>query len=152
VDIGRYVFNQAERNIKRDEYHLEGKFVVGHVGRFAYQKNHHFLLKVFNAILKQRANAVLFLIGNGPLYKKVERLVNKIGLGNHVIFLGTTPLVHEYMQMFDVFLLPSRFEGFPLVGIEAQCGGLLCVFSGAITDESDITGNCRFLSLKKNPA
>jgi glycosyltransferase involved in cell wall biosynthesis len=152
VDIDRYVFNPTTRNIKRVEYHLEGKFVVGHVGRFAYQKNHYFLLKVFKEILKRRADAVLFLIGDGPLYAEVKKLVKKTGLEDHVSFLGTTPLVHEYMQMFDMFLLPSRFEGFPLVGIEAQCSGLPCFFSETITEESDITGNCHFLPLKKNPA
>ncbi|MDR2410137.1 MAG: glycosyltransferase [Bacteroidales bacterium] len=151
VDVDRYVFNSAIRNFKRAEYHLEGKFVVGHVGRFAYQKNHHFLLKVFKEILKRRVNAVLFLIGDGSLYEKVKKFAEKIGLENHVVFLGTTPLVHEYMQIFDVFILPSWFEGFPLVGIEAQCSGLPCFFSGAITEESDITGNCHFLSLKKRP-
>jgi glycosyltransferase involved in cell wall biosynthesis len=151
VDLSKYAWNEPVRNEKRKEHSLEAKFVVGHVGRFAYQKNHSFLLKIFKELLKKRSDAVLFLIGEGPLQNEVKKEAAKSGIGEKVIFFGSTPLVHEYMQMFDVFLLPSRFEGLPLAGIEAQSAGLPCVFSDAITTEAGITGNCIFLPLKKSP-
>jgi glycosyltransferase involved in cell wall biosynthesis len=151
IDISKYSYNTEIRNNKRKEHGLEDKLIIGHVGRLVYQKNHSFLLKIFKEILKKQNHAVLFLIGAGLLKKKIEKEAYGLGIRENVIFFGTTSVVHEYMQMFDIFLLPSRFEGLPVVGIEAQCSGLPCIFSDNITTEVDITNNCLFLPLKISP-
>jgi glycosyltransferase involved in cell wall biosynthesis len=151
VDIAKYAYNIPVRNAKRLEHNIEQKLVIGHAGRFTYQKNHSFLLKVFKEIVKRRSGAVLFLIGDGPLWKKVQKEAARLGVEKNVVFFGSTPLVNEYMQMFDVFLLPSRFEGLGLVAIEAQAAGLPCVISSAVPNEVKATENCLFLSLREGP-
>jgi glycosyltransferase involved in cell wall biosynthesis len=152
INIQKYTYNKNVRDKKRTENNFEDCFVIGHIGSFTYVKNHTFLLKFFMEILKKRENAILFLIGDGPLFSEIKKEACELGLADKVIFHGLTLEVNAYMQMFDVFVLPSWFEGMPLTGIEAQCAGLPCVFSDNVTREVDLTGNCQFLSLQDNPS
>jgi glycosyltransferase involved in cell wall biosynthesis len=151
VDIDKYHFCNDIRNKKRLEMNLSNKFIIGHVGRFSYQKNHIFILQIFKEILRNNENVHLFLIGEGPLYRNIVKKAEELGIADDITFYGPTTLIHEFMQVFDAFLLPSRFEGLPLVGIEAQCTGLPCFLSDSITQEMNVTGNCHFLSLKDPP-
>lgn len=113
-----------------------GSNVVGHVGSFRPVKNHSFLLKVAAAMIRKRSNVRLVLVGDGPLRRRTERLAEDLGISKHVTFAGVRSNVPELMRnVFDVLLLPSRFEGLPVVTLEAQCAGLACLVSDTITAE-----------------
>lgn len=147
IDTSQYDYDIQKRSSYRKEMNLEGKFVVGHVGRFFHQKNHDFLIEIFYEILKKNKEAVLLLIGEGKLKKEMEKKVEYLGIKNNVKFLGLRNDIPNLMQVLDVFVMPSHFEGLPLVGIESQSAGLKCFMSEGITRETDVTGNVEFLPL-----
>lgn len=149
-EIGSYLFSLNERKKMRKELNLEDELVIGHVGGFFEQKNHIFLIEIFKEVHEIYPNSKLFLIGDGPLKKEIEE--NVIGNENDVKFIGTTDRVSNYLQAFDVMVMPSLFEGLPLVAIEWQINGLPCVISDTITKDCDITGLVRFESLENNPS
>ncbi|MGA9382762.1 MAG: glycosyltransferase family 1 protein [Phormidium sp.] len=124
---------RAELGIPKDA------FVIGHIGRFADQKNHLFLLKIVAEVAKQKPETYLLLIGDGVLRKRIEQEVKKLGLAEKVIFAGVRSDVVRLMRgAIDVFLFPSLYEGLPLVSLEAQAAGLPCLLSNVITEEVDI--------------
>lgn len=151
IDIKKYTYNEKVRKKTRRYLGVENNFVLGHVGSFTYQKNHHFLINIFNEVLKIRHNAKLVLVGDGELEDEIKKIVKSLNIEDSVIFMGKVNNVNELMQGFDVFLLPSRFEGLPVVGVEAQASGLKCYFSDTIANESKILDNLEFLSLKDSP-
>lgn len=154
LDVQKFRFKKDVRAQARngDLGVSDDRLVVGHVGRFAYQKNHEFLLEVFAEVLKLDPEALLVLVGEGELKGEIERLVTKRHLGGHVIFTGQRDDVWRLYQAMDVFVLPSRYEGLPVVGIEAQCAGLPCLFSDTISKEVEILPSCEFASLSAPPA
>jgi glycosyltransferase involved in cell wall biosynthesis len=114
-------------------------FVIGHVGRFAEQKNHAFLVEVFAEFARQDSQAYLLMVGDGPLRPFIERAVSQAGLDSQVIFAGVRSDVPRLMLgAMDVFALPSLYEGLPIVGLEAQAAGLPTVLSDTITDEVEV--------------
>jgi glycosyltransferase involved in cell wall biosynthesis len=116
----------------------EGAFVMGHVGRFHHQKNHAFLVEVAAAVVKRDPNAYLLLVGEGELREAVEQQVAQCGLSEHVIFTGPRGDVPRLLLgAMDVVVLPSFYEGLPLVGLEAQMAGLPMVFADNISGETD---------------
>lgn len=110
-------------------------FVVGHVGRFVYQKNHDFLLKVFQQVADWRENARLLLVGEGERMGEIRAQAEKLGLAERVCFAGARPDAAKLYSAMDVFCLPSFYEGLPVVALEAQANGLPCVFSDRMTRE-----------------
>lgn len=151
VDRERFCYRPEIRETLRKEMNLENKFVIGHVGNFCYQKNHEFLIRIFEKIHQKRPESVLLLVGKGVRYEQVQEQVQKAGLEHAVRFLGWRSDVDQLFQAMDVFLLPSNFEGLPTVGIEAQCTGLPCVISTSVTEETRITDRCSFVSLEDSP-
>lgn len=149
IDCDKFRFSSEVRNRIRQEFGLENKFVIGHVGRFEDQKNHFRMVKIFQAVLRKCSNSVLVLIGIGSLQDQCIKLVRDLGISDHVLFLGTRADVPELMQAFDLFLLPSRYEGFPFVLVEAQASGLVCVASNNVPAECNVTGNVHFVDLNK---
>ena len=147
IDIEKFTYNELIRNKIRKNMKLDNKFVIGHVGRFEPQKNHEFLVRMFNEYQKQDKNAILLLIGTGTLEKKIKKLVHKLNLEDKVVFTGNISNVNEMYQVMDVFVLPSFHEGLPVVGIEAQISGLKCILSNKITEETKITDNIEFLPI-----
>lgn len=147
INIDKYRYNAITREKIRKELNVEDKFIIGHIGRFCYQKNHDFLINVFYEVQKRDKTAVLLLIGEGELEDSIKEKVKRLGIANKVIFLGTTDKVEDYLQAMDVFVLPSRFEGLPVVGIEAQASGTRCIFSKNITSEVNLTNNVKFIGL-----
>ena len=147
----RFAFDPALRDEVRGEMGLSDSFVIGHVGRFSEQKNHAFLLDIFDKLLKVRGNAVLLLAGEGKLREEVMRKARDMGIDENVRFLGARKDVERLYQAMDAFVMPSRFEGFPLSILEAQASGLPVVASTEITEEIDIGGRIRFLSLSDGP-
>jgi len=149
VDTDKFRFNEEVRNNIRRKLDVEGKKVIGHVGRFNPQKNHEFLIDVFNEIYKKDKDIVLLLVGDGYLKEKIEEKVNKLGLDKSVKFLGVREDISELMQAMDLFLFPSQFEGLAVVMVEAQAAGLKVITSTGVTKESDITNNVEFIELSK---
>lgn len=154
INVDEYKYDLEKRQKKREELNLENRFVIGHVGRFVYQKNHDFLIDVFYEIHKILPEAILLLIGDAVEDKSylngAKQKVKELNLEKNVRFLGMRNDVSEIMQAMDCFILPSRFEGLPLVGIEAQTAGLPCYFSSNITTELKVTNLVEFISLKKS--
>lgn len=149
ININKYSFNLNIRNDLRNKMNLNNAYVIGHVGRFCNQKNHNFLIDIFYEIHKVNKKTILMLIGGGELENIIRKKVDNLNLNDSVIFMGIRYDVNELLQAMDVFILPSLFEGLPVVGIEAQVAGLPCVFSSDITKEADITGNVDFIGLNE---
>ena len=145
IDNRKFKYNEEIRNRKREELNLNDKVVLGHVGNFCYQKNQEFLVNLMNLLDKNRYHMLLIGIGND--FDAIKEKINKMNLGDNITLLGLRNDVNELMQAFDIFLLPSNFEGLPIVGVEAQTAGLPCIFSDKITDEILLTENSISLPL-----
>lgn len=150
IDLEKFKFNREKRKQLRKELGLENCFVIGHVGRFVKTKNHEFLIEVFNEVLKQKENARLLLIGDGKLRLKIEEKVKNLGIEKAVIFLGNRSDVADLYNAMDVFVLPSLYEGLPVVGVEVQANGLPFICSNKVTDEILLTDNIKLLSLRQS--
>lgn len=146
IDLEKFQFNDAIRDKVRKKLELTDEILLGHVGRFAYQKNHEFLLRLCKELDNSQLNYKLILIGNGVLENSIKEKAQKMKLKN-IIFYGTTETPEELFQAMDVFVLPSHFEGLPIVGVEAQANGLPVVYSNRITREAKILDNCAFLDI-----
>ena len=151
VNLEKFAYDPFVREEVRKELKLENKFVVGHAGNFVYQKNHYFLIDVFEALKKSCPQAVLVLAGTGERFETVKKILHEKELEDSVRLLGCRSDMERLMQGMDFFLLPSYFEGLPTVAVEAQASGLPCLMSDTITREAKITENCWFLSLKDHP-
>lgn len=112
--------------------------VVGHVGRFQPVKNHEFIVRVFSELLKRDPGALLLLAGEGETMGSTKGLVDALGINASVRFLGVRSDVANLMQAMDVFIMPSLYEGLPMVLVEAQSSGLPCLISETIPDDCDI--------------
>ena len=151
IDLEKFTYNEQLRNRKRKELDIDqDTFVIGHIGRFVEQKNHRFLIDIFNEVHKQIPNSLLLLAGQGPLMDEIKEKVNQLNLKKNVMFLGQRSDVNELFQAMDVFCLPSLYEGLPVVGVEAQASGLPCLFSNDMTKETKVLKTTKFLSLKQN--
>lgn len=151
IDLDKFRYDEKIRKEKRKELNIEDStLVIGHVGRFVEQKNHRFLIDIFNEVHKQHENSILLLAGQGPLMEEIKNKVKLLNLENNVKFLGQRKDINELYQAFDVFCLPSLYEGLPVVGVEAQATGLLCIFSNDMTKETRVLETTEFLSLEQN--
>lgn len=150
IDLSRFKYDSNVRTTMRENLAIDDDaIVIGHVGRFFEQKNHTFLVDIFEEYQKINPNSLLLLLGDGELRESIEQKVKDRGLKN-VRFLGVQSNINDWYQVMDLFLLPSLFEGLPVVGVEAQASGLTCVFSNAITPEIDISPYTKFLSLSES--
>ena len=151
IDTGRFAFSETERAAKREELALGDSLAVLHTGRFNWPKNHEFLLRIFSEILKIRQDAVLLLAGEGELFDATKALAQDAEIADSVRFLGLRSDVPELMSASDVFILPSRYEGFPVVLAEAQASGLPCLISDRVPGEAALTGLVSSMSLDESP-
>ena len=155
IDVDKYKYSLQKKRDKRKELGIKDKFVIGHIGRFSYQKNHRFLIEIFNEIHKILPEAELLLIGDAvddkTYLNEAKQKVKKLGLEKNVKFLGIRNDVPELMQVMDCFVFPSRFEGLGIVALEAQATGLPCYLSDIIPNEVKITDLVNFISLNKSP-
>ena len=148
IDLDKFKYDEKVRKAKRKELGIkDDTLVIGHVGRFVEQKNHTFLIDIFNEVYKEKPNSMLLLIGEGPLKEEIQNKVNNLQLTDSVKFLGQRADVNELYQAMDVFVLPSLYEGLPVVGLEAQTSGLLCAFSTKVTKEAMISCSTIFIFL-----
>lgn len=150
IDVEKFLFSLDVRKQVREELKIdENACVFGHVGRFAYQKNHSFLLDVFKELSKELNNPKLILVGDGQLRTEMENKVKTLKLDKNVIFTGVRKDIHRMLQAFDYFVFPSLHEGLPVSLIEAQGAGLPCLISDHISQEVDMgLGLVHFLPLK----
>lgn len=150
IDCTKFKYNEFIRNKMRKELELQNNFVIGHVGRFSEEKNHTFLIDIFHSIKIQKGKAKLVLVGDGPLISNMKEKVKKLNLDNDVIFLGRRNDIPNLLQAMDIFILPSLFEGLPVVGVEAQASGLPIVISTNITREIGLL-NAQYIDLEATP-
>ena len=148
IDLDKFKYNESLRKEKRKELGIsDDTLVIGHIGRFVAQKNHTFLIDIFNELHKKNPSSLLLLVGQGPLKEEIENKVKELEPDDSVRFLGQRNDVNELYQAFDVFCLPSLYEGLPVVGVEAQASGLLCILSNAMTKETKVLDITKFISL-----
>ena len=149
IECQKYAFDEAARIELRKEYGLsDGCIVIGHVGRFSTGKNQAFLLKILKELNKRRKEYILFMVGEGVTKDHIEELVSELGLKDNVVMTGGKDNVSYYLNVFDVFVMPSIHEGLGIAAIEAQANGLECVLSTAIPREADLTG-VKYLDLSE---
>lgn len=144
VDYNKFSYDEGKRQCIRARYNLLNKVVIGHVGRFSPEKNHSFIIDAFYEFSKIISDSVLVLVGDGAEREKIEKKVRDYNLSDKVIFIGNVNDPSYYYNTMDCFWLPSVYEGFPIVAVEAQVNGLLCVFSDHIDRNVNILGNCYF--------
>lgn len=148
IDLDRFRFDPETRDACRAEFGIGGEFVMGHIGNFYEPKNHPFLIDIFAAFHKQNPHSRLLLAGGGPDVAAAEEKVRSLQLQDAVIFAGKRSDPERIYQALDVFVMPSLWEGLPLVLLEAQASGLPVLASDRITREVQCTENFRYLPLE----
>lgn len=151
IDFEKFKLPKKEINYYRRKLGLENKFVVGHIGRFTYAKNHAFLIAVFSAICKVRKDAALLLVGDGELHDDIISEIKARNLENRTILIGMVSNPEKYYALADVIVLPSIFEGLSLTTVESQAAGVPIVISEAIPKEAIISNGCIYESLAASP-
>ena len=141
-------FNPELREQTRKQYGWENKIVIGHIGRFTAQKNSVHLIEIFAAIAKKEPRAVLCLIGDGELKEAMMAKISELGIESQVNYLGRREDIQQFYNAMDAFLLPSLYEGLPVVGLEAQSCGLPMFFSTEVTREASACELGHFISLE----
>ena len=151
IDADKNAFDPGLRDKTRKEYGIEDNIVIGHIGRLTAQKNTLFIIDIFNEIVKKEPKARLIVIGYGELEKPMLQKIKDYEIEDHVIYLGRTEDIRKFYNAFDCFLLPSLYEGVPVVGIESECCGLPMFFSTEISRESSPCDDLgHFIDLKED--
>lgn len=146
VDVERFKFNLDKRNEIREKFNFSNNdFLIGCVGRFSEQKNHQYLIQIAKKI---DSRFKFILIGDGELKDKFCNDIKRESIENRFILLKAINDIQDYYNAFDLFLMPSIFEGLPITAVEAQCNGLPCIFSTNITKQVALSDNCKFIDLK----
>lgn len=152
VDINAFRYKPDLRIQVRESLGIDKELVLGHVGNFCYAKNYPFLIEVFKTLADLTPEIKLLLVGNGAMYGEIKEKIKKYNLQDRVLFLGWRQDISNLYQAMDIFLLPSNFEGLPIVGVEAQSVGLKCLFSDKITKEVNLTREAEFLPINSKDA
>ena len=135
IETKRFAYDPMLREKTRLKLNVsEGEILIGHVGRFVKQKNHSFLIDIFSEVCKTLSNAKLLLLGKEDAAQEIRRKAEMLGLADRVIFAGVQNDTSPYYQAMDVFVLPSLFEGLPVVMVEAQTAGLPCIISDKVPE------------------
>lgn len=148
IDLEKFKPNAMVRDMYRKEMNLEDKVVIGHIGRFNSQKNHKFILDMFSEFCKRNQNSNLILIGEGETESDMKKYAVQLGIDDKVIFLGVKKNINELYNIMDIFILPSLFEGLPVVGVECQAAGKKTLLSNTITNEISLTSLVEFLPIQ----
>ena len=146
IEVDKFKFDPKTREKYRKDFKVTNKNVILNVGRYSYEKNQVFILEIFKKYLDINKNAFLIIVGGiDKEYKKINDLCKEMNIKDNVLLLTNRNDVSSIMQMSDVFILPSLYEGFPVTGIEAQAAGVPCLFSTNITSELNISKNYNVL-------
>ena len=149
-DADKYRFDKNVRVDMREKYGLNENIVIGNIGRFSKQKNQTFLIEIFSEIKKRNKDARLVLVGNGEAKAEIVELINHFKLDEDVSIFDNSVDIEVYYQMFDVFVLPSLYEGLPFVALEAQASGIPCVLSDNMDKRVSITPLVKFMSVSES--
>lgn len=147
IDLDKFSFSQDKRDQYRKLFGMDEHLVLGHIGRFDENKNHEFLLRTFGMIIANQPDAMLLLIGEGPLRNRTEDLAQELGLRSNIQFLGVRFDISELMSTMDVLILPSLQEGLPVTIVEAQANGLRIVASDTISRDAVLSDDILMLPL-----
>ena len=143
-------YNPELRDKTRKEFGWEDKIVIGHIGRFTVQKNSVRMIEIFGAVAKKEPNAVLCLIGDGELKEDMMSKIKELGIESQVNYLGRREDIQQFYNAMDCFILPSLYEGLPVVGLEAESCGLPMFFSAEVTREANACELGRFIGLDES--
>ena len=143
-------FNPEVREKTRAEFGWEDKIVVGHIGRFTAQKNSVHMIEIFGAVAKKEPNAILCLIGDGELKEEMMKKIDELGINKQVAYLGRREDIQQFYNAMDCFILPSLYEGLPVVGLEAESCGLPMFFSNEVTREANACDLGHFIGLDES--
>lgn len=151
IDTNRFKYNAIYRKEIRDKFHInDGDILYGTLGRLSVEKNQLFLIDIFNKVHNKKPNTKLMIVGAGEMLHQLEKRVNDYKLGEYVIFTGETNQTEKYYSAFDIFVFPSRFEGFGISLLEAECSSLPCIVSDVIPDEAIKSPLVKKLSLSSD--
>lgn len=145
-------FDSELRSKTREKFGWNGKVIYGFIGRFEMQKNPLFLIDIFNEIAKRQENAKLVIVGHGSLLNYMDDKIAKYGIAHKIENLGCREDIRQFYNAFDAFLLPSLYEGLPVVAPEAQAAGLPVFMSTEITTEAAVCDLGNFIPLGKGSA
>ena len=152
IELEKFKYDIQVRETKRSELNIDDETkVIGCIGRFVEQKNHRFLIEIFEEYHKMNQKSILLLIGQGPLVDEIKKIVEGKKLSNSVLFLGQKNDVYNYYSVFDFYVMPSLYEGLGMVYIEAQVSGLPCLASKEVPEIVKVTENMSFLDLNIKP-
>jgi glycosyltransferase involved in cell wall biosynthesis len=150
IPMASFAFSTTDRNLVRKQLNIQPyTFIFGHVGRFEDQKNHLFLVSLFERLCSVEKDAKLLLVGDGYLRPALESKIKQLGLDERIILVGSTQEVAPYYSAMDAFLFPSKFEGFGMAVLEAQISGLPCVVSDSLPSDVNLT-DIQYLSLEQH--
>lgn len=152
VDAKKNCYDIELRKATREKFKWSDKVVYGHIARFEMQKNPLFVIDVMNEIAQKQGNAWFVIIGAGSMEKQMKDRISGYGLGEKISWLGRREDIKQFYNAFDAFLLPSLYEGLPVVGVESQATGLPVFFSEEVTREAAVAELSHFISLKKSAA
>ena len=151
IDVSRFAYNEEKRCEVRAQLGLQDCFVIGHVGRFGFMKNHVYMVDILAELCKAREDIRMVFIGEGEEQATVRERVASLKLEDKVLFLGNKKDVESYYQAFDYFIFPSMFEGLPGSVVEAQASGLHCLVSDTVTREVGLTKLVTYRSIQEPP-
>lgn len=147
IDYAKYYYSGETRERVRQEMGLEDRFVIGFVGRFVDQKNPFYLLDIMSRVHTEIPDAVLVCIGQGRFEDEFKSRARDMGLDEKIIMLGGVDNVPDYYQAMDALIMPSNFEGFGLVAVEAQISGTPIIASEYVPDMTRISDLITYLPI-----
>ena len=151
IDIDMYRNVPVKKEFIRESLNIPKEaFVVGNIGRFEEQKNHFFLIDIFEEIVQKNSNSFLILIGEGSLRNKIEEKVLSKKLQKKVLFLGIRDDIPNLLTAMDAFVMPSLYEGLPISAVEAQAANIKLILSTEVSSETKLSKNVHFIKLEES--
>ena len=151
VDFVRFKqLNEKSHSLRTELGIPENALVIGHIGRFTEQKNHKFLITIFEEVLRRKCDSYLVLIGDGKLKPVIKRNVSELGIDSQVIFLNNRTDIPELLHIMDVFVFPSSYEGLSVTLVEAQTAGVRCIVSDRVNRETILSAETISVSLNSS--
>ncbi len=147
LDVSRYLYDEKLDTGMREKLNLNDSFVIGHVGRFAPEKNQKFVLDIFAQVLKTIPQSYLLFCGKGPLLSECKNYAEQLRIDKRVLFLGEVQNISELLQVLNVFVFPSKFEGLPYAALEAQFSGAKCLISTFVSKDVKVVDDTEFLDI-----
>lgn len=152
IDFDKFNITENKESIRKSLQLPIDAVILGHIGRFREEKNHDFLVEIFNEYKKLNPKAFLLLIGDGILKNEIIKKLETYGLKDSYLLLSNRTDVPRLMKCMDYFLLPSKVEGLPVVLVEAQKTGLKCIVSKeAVPIDVQLSNYIIYKSITESP-